>query len=98
MCAEWLSSFDQFLADMGECPPKMTLDRIDNDGPYSAVNCRWATQKQQQRNRSNNIWVNFRGRRVLLLEVCEMTGVSRKRLDYRMKEKGLTLESALALG
>lgn len=43
--------FENFLADMGECPPGLSLDRINNSGNYTVNNCRWATSSEQACNR-----------------------------------------------
>lgn len=50
VCERWLNSFENFLADIGEKPIGLTLERTDNSGNYEPGNCRWATMKEQRAN------------------------------------------------
>lgn len=59
-------SFEAFYADMGNRPDGKTLDRIDHNKDYTPDNCRWATEAEQQRNKSTNVWIEFDGIRETL--------------------------------
>jgi len=54
VCERWLQ-FENFLADMGERPAGMTLDRVNVNGNYEPSNCRWATNRQQSENKRKNV-------------------------------------------
>jgi hypothetical protein len=51
MCSEWMNSFAAFFRDMGPCQAGLSLDRINNDGPYAPGNCRWTDCRTQLANR-----------------------------------------------
>lgn len=61
VCERW-ENFENFLADMGERPSNMTLDRKDPYGNYEPDNCRWATTAEQGANKRKKIltvlWIN----------------------------------------
>lgn len=96
VASEWLCDFPRFLADMGRRPsPQHTLDRRDNDGPYSRQNCRWATRKEQARNRRSNRIVEYRGERMCLAAAAEMAGLDLRQVVNRLRH-GWSEERALS--
>lgn len=95
VCPRWLDGFDNFLADMGMSPHyKCSLDRINNNLGYYKGNCRWATDEQQQRNKSDTIMLTVNGETKPLVEWCEITGMSRSCLRSRI-QSGWSVEDAV---
>ena len=77
VCERWLSSFENFLADIGKRPSRIhSIDRIDTNGNYEPENCRWATGIEQANNRRNNIRIVIDGTEKTLTEWCRDLGVS----------------------
>lgn len=67
--------FDVFYADMGECPPGLTLERKNNDKGYEPGNCKWATIKEQNRNTRANVNVSRGGKKMCVAAWAEKYGV-----------------------
>jgi hypothetical protein len=93
VCERWLK-FENFYADMGERPEGKTLDRIDNDKSYSPNNCRWASVKEQSRNKRSNVWISFNGKRQVMTDWARETGIPPATLKYRL-DSGWSIEKAL---
>lgn len=95
VCRRWETDFLNFLEDMGRRPSRNhSLDRIDNDGNYTSENCRWATRKEQCRNRRTSKFLAFKGRRKTAAEWCEIFGIKQGTLHARLKQ-GWTVSRAL---
>ena len=92
-CERW-ESFANFLADMGERPAGLTLDRIDGTKGYSPDNCRWASKKEQTQNRAVTRWIEYQGQQWCMTELAELHGLNRGTLACRLKA-GWPLEKAL---
>jgi hypothetical protein len=94
VCERWLS-YSSFLADMGRRPSvSHSIDRIDNDGNYESGNCRWATVKEQSRNRRSNRILEHNGERKCLAEWAEDIGINRNALAARLK-RGWSVKKTL---
>ena len=95
VCPRWRESFEAFYEDMGPRPsPNHSINRIDNDGPYSPDNCEWANDKEQANNRRDNINVTFNGLTLNITQWGKKLGISRTLIGNRLRD-GWTVEDAL---
>jgi len=97
VCDRWQGKdgFINFFSDMGPRPGKgYSIDRIDNNGPYSPENCRWVTQKEQNNNYRQNRCVEIDGITKNITEWAEVYGVSRDVIYCRI-QKGWDLRRAV---
>lgn len=92
VCERW-RTFDNFLADMGAKPARCSIDRIDVNGNYEPGNCRWATSKEQSRNKRNTGVVMHRGALVPSVDVSVSLGAERHLVAERLA-KGWSHEDA----
>ena len=76
VCQQWQESFSNFLRDIGEIPPGMSLERINVNGNYEPSNCTVIPLTQQVHNRRNTVRVVLDGQKIPLSAACRMLGVS----------------------
>lgn len=82
ICQRWYE-FSNFISDMGERPEGCSIDRIDVNGDYCPENCRWATGKEQARNRRNNRVMRTDNGDMCLSEAIEFYGETKRKLISR---------------
>lgn len=88
VCPRWSdpeTGLQAFVADMSRSwAPGLQIDRVNNSGPYSPGNTRWATPKRNSRNRRSNRIVSYQGQEMTLAEACERSGVDYYRTAQRI--------------
>lgn len=96
ICDEWLQDREKFFewAYAHGYKDGLSIDRIDVDGDYCPENCRWATNKQQSRNKSTTVWVEYKGKRLCLKDWADKMGIRRDTLSHRLKS-GWSIEKTL---
>ena len=103
ICDEWMNNFSSFArwayengymddAKRGDC----TLDRIDSNGNYEPLNCRWVSFNIQNNNRRDNVLIEHNGVTHTMAEWSRIVGISTKVLHYRLKH-GYSVDEALSL-
>lgn len=95
VCERW-QSFDNFFEDMGHPPEGMSLERIDNDGPYSPDNCKWASWKQQQRNKRSNRYLSINEERKVLSEWAEELGCTPSTIGQIAKKNNYFIQTKVS--
>lgn len=95
VCERW-QTFENFLADMGPMPDSMELDRINVNGDYEPGNCRWATPRDQSRNKRNNLLIEYDGRTQCLTAWAEELGIAKCTLYRRIVLKKMPVDDAFS--
>lgn len=93
VCKEWYT-FDNFLADMGEQPKGLMIERKDVNGNYTLSNCCWATLHTQLRNKRNNVFLTLDDRTLCIADWEKVLGFRRGLVNVRLSY-GWSVERAL---
>lgn len=86
VCSEW-ENFINFKtwSENNGYEDHLTLDRICGEGDYSPDNCRWITRKEQSHNIKNNVWLEHKGRRMILSDWARELGIKDCTLIKRLR-------------
>lgn len=102
ICEEWLNDFKKFYTwayengyDSTKNGNDCSIDRIDVNGDYSPINCRWITKKQQANNRRNSRYITYNGETHTLAEWSNMYNISQRLLWARLFKLKWDIEKAL---
>lgn len=84
VCDEWLK-FEGFYRDMyASFSDGLEIERINNDGNYDMENCRWATIKEQARNKRTNKFITIGNSTKTVSEWIEVSGLKSSTFRQRL--------------
>ena len=73
----------------------LSIDRIDVNGDYSPVNCRWADKITQMNNMTANHYYDFNGKKMTLPQIERVLGYSAGILTQRINKLGMSFDDAI---
>lgn len=87
VCDEWKNDFQEFYnwSIVNGYKEGLQIDRIDNNGNYEPINCRWVSRKQNCNNRRSNINITYKGMTKTATEWAEYLGVNKKAFTNRVR-------------
>jgi hypothetical protein len=98
ICKEWIGDFKRFhdWAIKNGYNDLLTIDRKNVNGNYEPLNCRWATQKVQSNNKTNNIVLNYKGESNTVTEWADKLNFNPESIRSRLS-RGWTISEALTI-
>lgn len=101
ICDEWLNDkngFDNFVewSITHGYSDNLSIDRIDVNGDYSPENCRWLTLTEQNSNKRDTLWVDYKGERIQLVKLCKKLNVTYDMVHNRIYSLGWDVEKAVS--
>ena len=97
VCDKWSHNFQAFYdwAMANGYADNLTLDRIDVNGNYEPLNCRWATKKEQANNTRRNRMITYNNKTQTIKQWADEYGINYPKLKDRINKLHWTIERAL---
>ena len=99
VCERWClpegQGFRNFIDDMGEPLPNMTIERVDVNGDYSPDNCTWITNEAQANNRRTTHYLTLDGVTMNIMQWSKYAGVDRGMIYDRLNKPGLSMRQII---